>query len=77
MPSPLFSSPTGFGLKQKTNRNSNTGQLPYTPVPRNPDSKMYQPYYGYESDRRMPGERQGKEYHKYEKDYIGHRPQFR
>lgn len=27
--------------------------LPYTPVPRNPDSKQYQPFYGYESDRRI------------------------
>lgn len=33
--------------------------LPYTPVPRNPDSKMHQPYFGYESDRRMQGDQRG------------------
>jgi hypothetical protein len=63
--------PLYAGERQGSSRDSNTGQLPYIPRPRNPVIKMYQPYYGYEIDRRMQEERQGREY---EKGYKGHRP---
>jgi len=34
-------------------RYGDNGQLPYTPQPRNPNSTAYQPYFGYENQRRQ------------------------
>lgn len=53
-------------------RNSNSGELRYTPVPRNPDAGpgTYQPYYGYQSQRREQGRSDSS--YQYDRGYHGY-----